>query len=204
VLDHHHAVPGIDQTMQHRDQLCDVCHVQAGGGLIEYIERMRIAATAPRFGRFGGWRRPRSPVTCQFGHQFHALCLAAGQRRAVLPQRQVTEADFLHQFERRGDGTVCGEEVGRFVHAHCQHVGNAPAPPHDGARFAVEAGAIAGFAQHPHVGQEGHFDLPQPWPSHSVQRPGPVLNEKRAAVKPRTRASWVSAYSLRMASQKPM
>ncbi|MDT4835189.1 hypothetical protein FQZ97_688450 [compost metagenome] len=42
-----------------------------------------------------------------------------------------------------------------------------------------------------------------PWPSQIGQRPSPVLNEKRAAVQPRMRASRVSANCLRTSSQKP-
>ena len=43
-----------------------------------------------------------------------------------------------------------------------------------------------------------------PWPSHASQRPPAVLNENRLAVKPRMRASVVSAYSRRIESQNPM
>ncbi len=42
-----------------------------------------------------------------------------------------------------------------------------------------------------------------PAPSHTGQRPAPVLKEKREAFQPRVRASKVSAKSLRIASQKP-
>ena len=43
-----------------------------------------------------------------------------------------------------------------------------------------------------------------PCPSQASQRPPAVLNENRPAVKPRMRASAVSAYRRRIASQKPM
>jgi hypothetical protein len=42
-----------------------------------------------------------------------------------------------------------------------------------------------------------------PWPSQASQRPSAALKENRLAVKPRMRASLVSANSVRIASQKP-
>ena len=43
-----------------------------------------------------------------------------------------------------------------------------------------------------------------PWPSQASQRPPAVLKENRLAVKPRMRASVVSAYRRRMESQNPI
>jgi hypothetical protein len=41
VLDHDDAVAGVDQPMQHADQLLDVGHVQAHRRLVEHVERVR-------------------------------------------------------------------------------------------------------------------------------------------------------------------
>ena len=49
VLHHHQRVASIDQPMQYANQLLDISHVQADGGFIEHIKRVRS----------GGYRRPR-------------------------------------------------------------------------------------------------------------------------------------------------
>ena len=46
VLDEHHGVTGVHQPMKNADQLLDVRHVQAYGGLVEHVER--VAETARR------------------------------------------------------------------------------------------------------------------------------------------------------------
>jgi hypothetical protein len=38
VFDHHHRVAGVDQTLQHLQQLADVLEVEPGGGLVEDVE----------------------------------------------------------------------------------------------------------------------------------------------------------------------
>ena len=43
VLDDHHGVAGVDQPVQHADQLLDVGHVQADGGLVEHVERLDVS-----------------------------------------------------------------------------------------------------------------------------------------------------------------
>ena len=68
VLDDYHAVAGVNQSVQDVQQLIDVCHVQAGGRLVQNIQ---CAA---------GW-----PAD-QFAGQFDALGFAAGQRCGRLAQ----------------------------------------------------------------------------------------------------------------------
>ena len=41
VLDHDHRLAQIHQALQHIEQLGDVVKVQAGGGFIQHIQRMR-------------------------------------------------------------------------------------------------------------------------------------------------------------------
>ena len=62
VLDHQHRVAGIDEVVQHLEQQLDVGEVQAGGRLVEQIER---AAGA---------------LLDQFAGQLDALGLAARER----------------------------------------------------------------------------------------------------------------------------
>ena len=74
VLDHDHAVAAIDQPVQHADQLCDVGHVQADGGFVEHVERVRrlVAAAADVVAHLA-----------QFGDELDALRLAAAQASAT-------------------------------------------------------------------------------------------------------------------------
>src|SRR3546814_17554694 len=71
VLDHHDRVAVVAQLVQHREQVFDVVEVQAGGGLVEDVQR---APCVPS----GQLLRP-----------FHALRLAAGQRGRRLAELDV-------------------------------------------------------------------------------------------------------------------
>ena len=46
VLDDDHGIAAVDQPMQHPNQFVDVGHVQADGGLIEHVERLRRALSS--------------------------------------------------------------------------------------------------------------------------------------------------------------
>ena len=88
VLDHQHRVAQVDQPVEHGQQLLDVVEVQAGGRLVEDVERVAGVDAG------------------QFGGQLDALGLAAGERGRGLAQRQVAQADFLQagQQPRRSAG----------------------------------------------------------------------------------------------------
>jgi hypothetical protein len=43
VFDHHHAVAAVHQAVQHADELFHVGHVQAHGGLVQHVQRVRRA-----------------------------------------------------------------------------------------------------------------------------------------------------------------
>ena len=142
VLDHDHRVARIHQPVQHADQLLHVGHVQADGRFVEHVERFTLRAGLG-----------------QFGNQLQALRLAARERRALLAQGQVAQADVLHQAQRAVRGGMRGEERRRLVHAHRQHFADGLFAPAHRQRLRVEALAAAGLAGDLHVGQEGHFDL---------------------------------------------
>src|SRR5206468_7659274 len=105
----------------------------------------------PAFGHF-----------CELGDQFDALRLAAGERRALLPESEVTEADVLQQRKGMMDTPMRGEEVDGFVDIHREYVGDRLAAPRCGERLAREARAVAGFASHLDVRQKAHLDRLQP------------------------------------------
>ena len=79
MLDDHHRVAGVDQLVQHLEQLRHVVEVQAGGRLVENVERAAGGALAQLLG------------------ELDALRLAAGQRRRLLADMDVVEADAVQQ-----------------------------------------------------------------------------------------------------------
>ena len=76
MLDDDDGIAEIGEAVQHFEQLAHVVEVQAGGGLVEQIERAAGLALA------------------QFAGQLHALRLAAGERGGALAQVHVAEADI--------------------------------------------------------------------------------------------------------------
>ena len=93
VLDHDDAVAGIDQPVQHVDQLLDVGHVQADGRLVEHVQRVRGAARRARCARPD---RVAAHLR-ELGDELDALRLAARQRRARLAEREIAEPHVLQQ-----------------------------------------------------------------------------------------------------------
>ena len=81
-------VAGVDQTVQHVDQLLDVGHVQTDRGLVEHVERVLHCACAP--GTLAGVVHVGAHLR-KLGHELDALRFAAGQRRALLPEREIAE-----------------------------------------------------------------------------------------------------------------
>ena len=75
VLDHHDRVALVDQPAEHAEQLADVLEVQAGGRLVEHVER---AAGGPLL---------------QLAGELDALRLAAGEGRRRLAEPDVAEPD---------------------------------------------------------------------------------------------------------------
>ena len=84
VLDDDHRVAEIDQPAEHVQQLADVVEVQAGGRLVEDVERVAGVDAA------------------QFGGQLDPLGLAAGERGRRLAERQVAQADLLQAAQAAG------------------------------------------------------------------------------------------------------
>ena len=93
VLDDDHRVAGIDQPVQHADQLFDVGHVQADGRLVEHVERVLLAPAA----RPGAAARalPRT-----FASSVTSLMRCASPPESVglcWPEREVAQAHVLQQ-----------------------------------------------------------------------------------------------------------
>ena len=141
VLDGDDGVAGVDEPLEHAEQPRGVRGVEAGGRLVEQVQRAAGRATA------------------EFLRELDALRLAAGQHRRRLAQLQVAEPDIGHALpphRRRGHAT---EERERFLDGHVEHLRDVvTAVPH-GEHLALEAAPATGGAAHPHVGQEVHLHV---------------------------------------------
>ena len=77
------VLPLLDQLVQHFEQLGDVVEMQAGGRLVENVERAAGGALRQLLG------------------ELDALRLAAGQRGRLLADMDVVEADAVQQSPAR-------------------------------------------------------------------------------------------------------
>src|SRR5207245_1755584 len=103
VLDDDHRVARIAQPLQHTEQHLDVVEVQAGGRLIQYVERAAGVALA------------------ELERELHALRFAAGERGGGLPEAYVAETDIDQRLEPARKGGNGGEKLGSLCGRHLQH-----------------------------------------------------------------------------------
>ena len=165
VLDHHHGVAGVDQLVQHFEQLGDVVEMQARRRLVEDVER--APGGAPR----------------QLLGELDALRLAARQRRRLLADMDVAEPHPLPASPacraptappgrtQPPSSTVMSSTsaIDLSLNVHLQ-------------RLAVVALALADFAGDIDVRQEVHLDLDD-----AVALAGfaaPALDVEREAARP--------------------
>ena len=131
----------VHQGVEHADELAHLVHVQAGGGLVQDVERAGQVALAELAG------------------DFDALGLAAGQGGGGLAELDVFQADLGEHVELAHERRVVGEELTRLAHGHGQHVRDVLAPVLHLQGLGVVALALAGLAGDVDVGQEVHLDL---------------------------------------------
>ncbi len=141
VLDHEHGVAGVHEPLQHDEQLAHVVEVQAGGRLVEDVER------------------PPGAAALQLARELHALRLAAGERRRRLAEVDVAEPDVVERLQLAPDRRDVLEEVQRLLDRHVEHLGDVLALVRHLQRLAVVARALADLARDVDVGQEVHLDL---------------------------------------------
>ena len=146
VLDNKHGVAGVGQALQERDQLLDVGEVQAGGGLVEDIQRLAGRALAELAG------------------ELDSLRFAAGELRGRLSEADVVEAHLVDGLQFARDCGQSLEELHRLTDRHLQDVGDILALVAHLQRFAVVALASAYLARDKHIGKEVHLDLDDPLP----------------------------------------
>ena len=139
VFHHEHGVARVDEPLEHADELLHIVHVQAGGRLVEDVER---AAGGP-LGQLAG--------------ELHTLGLSAREGGRGLAEMQVVEADVAECAELAFDVVAVGKELAGLTDLHAEHVGNVAALPADLEGVFGEAAAAAGLAGDPHVGEEFHL-----------------------------------------------
>src|SRR5579859_1278784 len=97
VLDDDHRVAAVHQPSEHAQELADVLEVQAGGGLVQHVDR------------------PAGGPALQLGGELDPLRLATGQGRRGLAEADVAEADVHQRLEVPVDGGHRLEEAGRLL-----------------------------------------------------------------------------------------
>ncbi len=118
-------------------QPIDVGRMQAGGGLVQHVQRSAAPLRA-----------------LQLGGQLDALGLAAAQLRGRLAQAQVAQADGLQQPQRPQHGRLVVKGLAGSVHRQVQHVGDGQAAPPHLQRGRAVARAVARRARRVHAGHE--------------------------------------------------
>ncbi len=141
VLDHHNRVALVDQFVQHLQELRHVVEMQAGGRLVQDVERAAGGALGELLG------------------ELDALRLAAGQRGGLLADMDVVEPDPVQGLEGFAHPRHRLEELGSLFHGHVEHVGDRLALEQHFEGFAVVALALAGVAGDVDIRQEVHLDL---------------------------------------------
>ena len=141
VLDDDDGGALVHQGVEHADELAHLVHVQAGGGLVQDVERTGQVAFAELAG------------------DLDALGLAAGQGGGGLAEPDVFQADLGEHVELAHERRMVGEELARLAHGHGQYVRDVLAPVLHLQGLGVVPLALAGLAGDVDVGQKVHLDL---------------------------------------------
>jgi hypothetical protein len=140
VLDDDDGVAEVGEAVKDFEELADVVEVEAGGGLVEQVER----AAGLALGKLAG--------------QLHALGFAAGERCGGLAEVDVAEADIDEGLQLLADGGDVFEDGERVFDGEVEDVGDGVALEFDGEGFLVVAAAVADLALHVDIGHEVHLD----------------------------------------------
>ena len=143
MLDDHHSIASVHQSVQHIQKLLDVSKVHTCGGFVQYI-----------YGLAGSY-------SAKFLRQLDPLRLSTGQCGRRLSQLDVVQSHVMKRpKDPRHSGHVL-EVFQRLLDVHIQHLGDVLALVPHHQRFIVEPGAAAYVAFHPYVWQEVHLDFLQ-------------------------------------------
>ena len=148
VLDDHDRVAALDQGVEGRQQFRDVVEMQSRRGFVEDEHHAAL-------------RR----ILCQERRQFHALALAARERRRRLPEFDISQSHVLQRFQPFDDAlagrilALLAEERDGVVYGHFQHVVDRLSAVFDLQHFIAETPTAARLANQLHVGHELHRDF---------------------------------------------
>src|SRR5277367_1601395 len=140
MFDDQDGVAESDEAVEHVEKFFDVVKMQAGGGLVEDVER----ATGLALGKF----------TREFG----ALSFAAGDGGGGLSELHVAEADVHQSLQLHLNRRNIFQNFESFFDGQIEQIGNGKAFVTHGESFSVVALAAANFARNVHIRQEIHFD----------------------------------------------
>ncbi len=149
-------MPCVDEPLQDSDQLLGIRHVQADRRLIEHVQRGACTARAASTRIL-----PLGPHFRELRDELDTLRLTARERRALLPERQVSEPDTLQQAQRMMNARMGAEEIGSFIDAHHQHIADRLALVLDRQSVLVEPSTPTRVANDSHIRKKAHFDSAQ-------------------------------------------
>src|SRR3546814_6455912 len=86
MFDHDDAVALLHKGVEDFQQFADILEMEAGGGLVQYVERVAGGSTA------------------EFLCELHALGFAAGEGRCLLPDLDIAKADLRQHRHFVADG----------------------------------------------------------------------------------------------------
>ena len=141
MLDDQHRVAGVNQALQHLDELADVLEVETRGRLVQDVEGLARLLAVELLG------------------QLHALRLSAGEGGCGLAQVDIAQAHVVQGLQLVLDLGDVGEEGQGLAHRHVQHVGDGLAVVGDLERLPVVALAVADLAGNVDIRQEVHLNL---------------------------------------------
>src|SRR6185437_2872980 len=144
MLDDQHGVSKGYQTVENVEEFFYVVEMEAGGWLVEDIERAAGLAAGKLAGELG------------------ALGFAAGKRGGGLAELDVTEADIGKRLELLLDGGNIFEHLERLLDGQIEKIGDRIALVAHGKRLRIVALAAADFAGDVDIRKEIHFDAALP------------------------------------------
>ena len=98
----------------------------------------------------------------QFGRQLHALCLATAERRALLTELEIAQADLRERRARIANLGKRSKKSHRLIDSHAEHVGDVAALVMNLERLAIVSPPVARLTRHVNRRQKVHFDFQHP------------------------------------------
>ena len=141
VLDHHHRISALCQSVQNLHQFVHICKMQSCGGFVQNIDR------------------PARTLSGKFRGKLHTLSLSAGKLRGRLSQFNIRKPHVIQRFYLSADARHILKKSKRFLHRHIQHVKNTFPFIFYIQCFPVVAFSAADLAGYIYIRQKMHFYL---------------------------------------------